>query len=460
MLSSSYNKSKKSKPKSRELEVAKEENKSDSGNEASVIDRGSRSCLNWEERGLRFRDLGGMKGVVEDLKDTCRGVRGSDAQWVEFCCMDLLVVERPHWLVPIADEVGCPLYEICATQLPLLPEALVLEKGGGRNSQQSPISFATKPSLACLLIFSSSVLNSLFTRTFCASEENIRDLFSKAYRIAPSIVFIDEIDAIASKREKLRTGMEQRIEDNSNVRPGGVLVNGATNRPHAIDSASRRRGCFDQEILIDVPDERATPGFVGVDLESLISKAANLAMKRGPELLMLEKLNLELTVLLYGPGRFGNVLFVPAPGPNEQGLILRALARKMPVDASVDLDAVGKMEACVDFNGADVADMMRKASVPVLEEKYPSVDSDFISEPCRTKMAQIESTVAEISPSVPKRVYCYSHFLFIFKAKLWSNLSFSDPFFGSSLAAAKTILQNLFKVEERLLLILQYSNCV
>lgn len=70
MLSSSYIESKKSKPKSRELEVAKEENKSDLGNEASVIDGGSRSCLNWEERGPRFRDLGGMKGVVEDLKDT------------------------------------------------------------------------------------------------------------------------------------------------------------------------------------------------------------------------------------------------------------------------------------------------------------------------------------------------------------------------------------------------------
>lgn len=76
-------------------------------------------------------------------------------------------MERPHWLVPIANEVGCPLYEICATQL--------------------------------------------VSGALGASEENIRDLFSKAYRIAPSIVFIDEIDAIASKREKLRTGMEQRI---------------------------------------------------------------------------------------------------------------------------------------------------------------------------------------------------------------------------------------------------------
>lgn len=56
------------------------------------------------------------------------------------------------------------------------------------------------------------------------------------------------------------------------------------------------------------------------------------------------------------PDRFSNVLFVPAPGPNERGLVLKALARKMSVDASVDLQAVGKMEECKYFNGADLLD--------------------------------------------------------------------------------------------------------
>ena len=162
-----------------------------------------------------------------------------------------------------------------------------------------------------------------------ASEENIRDLFSKAYRTAPSIVFIDEIDAIASKRENLNREMERRIvtqlmtcmdesnrlvqpadgdkeSETSDHKPGYVLVIGATNRPDAVDPALRRPGRFDREIALGVPDEsaradilsvitrnlrlegsfdlarlaRSTPGFVGADLAALANKAGNLAMKR------------------------------------------------------------------------------------------------------------------------------------------------------------------------------------
>lgn len=162
-----------------------------------------------------------------------------------------------------------------------------------------------------------------------ASEENIRELFSKAYRTAPSIVFIDEIDAIASKRESLQREMERRIVtqlmtcmdeshrleksadgktdlEKSDSNSSFVLVIGATNRPDAVDPALRRPGRFDCEILLDVPDEigrveilsvltrnlrieggfdlmkiaRATPGFVGADLAALTDMAGNLAMER------------------------------------------------------------------------------------------------------------------------------------------------------------------------------------
>ncbi|KAK6144648.1 hypothetical protein DH2020_021468 [Rehmannia glutinosa] len=160
------------------------------------------------------------------------------------------------------------------------------------------------------------------------SEENIRELFSKAIRTAPSIVFIDEIDAIASKRTNLR-GMEVRIvsqlltcmdesrnlvklvDDNAGsgsscCRPGYVLVIGTTNSPDALDPALRRGGRFDCEFLLSVPDEsarlqilskltcnikaggaldlvklaRSTPGFVGADLEALVDEAGNIAMNR------------------------------------------------------------------------------------------------------------------------------------------------------------------------------------
>ncbi|XP_075493167.1 cell division control protein 48 homolog C-like [Primulina tabacum] len=162
-----------------------------------------------------------------------------------------------------------------------------------------------------------------------SSEENIRDLFAKAYRTAPSIIFIDEIDVIASKRENLLRETDRRIvtqlmtcidetnklvkpvngnedSETSNSRPGHVLVIGATNRPDAIDPALRRPGRFDCEFVLGVPDEKArvemlkvltrnlkvegaldlkkvarsTPGFVGADLAALVKKAGILAMKR------------------------------------------------------------------------------------------------------------------------------------------------------------------------------------
>ncbi|XP_010497964.1 PREDICTED: cell division control protein 48 homolog C-like [Camelina sativa] len=151
-----------------------------------------------------------------------------------------------------------------------------------------------------------------------ASEENIRELFSKAYRTAPSIVFIDEIDAIGSKRENQQREMEKRIvtqlltcmdgPDNKGpeASAGFVLVIGATNRPDALDPALRRSGRFDCEIALSVPDEdaraeilsvvaqklrlegpfdkktiaRLTPGFVGADLEGVANMAGRIATKR------------------------------------------------------------------------------------------------------------------------------------------------------------------------------------
>ncbi|GAU38457.1 hypothetical protein TSUD_151800 [Trifolium subterraneum] len=153
------------------------------------------------------------------------------------------------------------------------------------------------------------------------SEEKIRELFSKAKKTAPSIIFIDEIDAIASKRENSQQRMETRIvtqlltcmegaaySRSSNEPTAHVLVIGATNRIDEIDSALRRPGRFDREILVGIPDEsareeilllhtsncnhklddsidlrkiaRSTPGFVGADLEALVGKVSELAFQR------------------------------------------------------------------------------------------------------------------------------------------------------------------------------------
>jgi transitional endoplasmic reticulum ATPase len=152
------------------------------------------------------------------------------------------------------------------------------------------------------------------------AEERLRNIFEEAEQNAPSIIFIDEIDAIAPKREEVVGEVEKRIVsqlltlmDGLKSR-GQVVVIAATNRPNAIDPALRRPGRFDREIEIGVPskegrkeilqihtrgmplaedvslDELAaiTHGFVGADLQSLCKEAAMKVLRR-----ILPKINLE-----------------------------------------------------------------------------------------------------------------------------------------------------------------------
>ncbi len=144
------------------------------------------------------------------------------------------------------------------------------------------------------------------------SEERLRELFEEAEENAPSIIFIDEIDAIAPKREEVSGEVERRtvaqlltLMDGLKSR-GQVVVIGATNRPDALDQAIRRGGRFDREIEIGVPDRDGrsevlqihtrgmplddkvdldemadtTHGFVGADLESLCKEAAMRVLRR------------------------------------------------------------------------------------------------------------------------------------------------------------------------------------
>ncbi|KAG6603180.1 Cell division control protein 48-like C, partial [Cucurbita argyrosperma subsp. sororia] len=595
MLRTSYAESKKSKnehlEKSVELEVAIDNKVAEKicvGNASKgVLQKETQDSPNGTEvetgeakdEGPRFKDLGGMKSVLDELK------------------MEVIV----------------PLYH---PQLPLWlgvrPMAGILLHGPpGCGKTKLAHAIANETGVPFYKISATEVVSGVSG----ASEENIRELFSKAYRTAPSIVFIDEIDAIASKRENLQREMERRIvtqlmtcmdgfhklvestdasskKDNSNVRPGYVLVIGATNRPDAVDPALRRPGRFDREIVLGVPDEnarteilsvltsnlrlegsfdllkiaRATPGFVGADLTALANKAGNLAMKRiidqrkcelssdvvdkehmedwwkqpwlpeemdklaitmtdfeeaiqmvqpslrregfsaipsvkwedvggleqlraefdryvvrrvkypedyeGPELLnkyvgeselavrtlfsrartcspcilffdevdalttkrgkeggwVVERLLNQLLIELDGaeqrrgvfvigatnrpevmdpavlrPGRFGKLLYVPLPGPTERGLVLKALGRKKPIDIGVDLLAIGQMQACDNFSGADLAALMNEAAMAALEEKLTSVSSNLESASCTIKTTDFERALTKISPSVSEK---------------------------------------------------------
>ncbi len=144
------------------------------------------------------------------------------------------------------------------------------------------------------------------------AEKRIRDIFEEAEKNAPSIIFIDEIDAIASKREESYGEVERRVVaqllatmDGLKDR-GKVVVIAATNRPNSIDPALRRPGRFDREVEIGVPKQesrlqilkihtrnmplnedvkleevsRITHGFVGADMEVLCKEAAMVVLRR------------------------------------------------------------------------------------------------------------------------------------------------------------------------------------
>jgi transitional endoplasmic reticulum ATPase len=152
----------------------------------------------------------------------------------------------------------------------------------------------------------------IMSKYYGESEERLRNVFQQAEKNAPSIIFIDEIDSIAPKREEVTGEVERRIVaqllslmDGMSAR-GKVVVIGATNRVNAVDPALRRPGRFDREIEIGVPDRngrlqilqihtRGMPlakdvnlekmadishGFVGADLQALSKEAAIRALRR------------------------------------------------------------------------------------------------------------------------------------------------------------------------------------
>ena len=151
----------------------------------------------------------------------------------------------------------------------------------------------------------------IVSKYYGESEQKLREIFEEAQRDAPSIIFIDEIDSIAPKREEVTGELERRVVaqllslmDGLKSR-GEVIVIAATNRPDSIDEALRRGGRFDREIEIGIPDRGGrlqilyvhtrgmplekkmkldevadvTHGFVGADISSLCKEAAMHALR-------------------------------------------------------------------------------------------------------------------------------------------------------------------------------------
>jgi len=152
----------------------------------------------------------------------------------------------------------------------------------------------------------------IMSKFYGESEARLREIFQKAQETAPSIIFIDELDAIAPKREDVTGEVERRVVaqllslmDGMGAR-GNIIVIGATNRPNAIDPALRRPGRFDREVEIGVPDKEGryeilqihtrnmplaqdvdlkrlseiTHGYTGADVSALSRESAMKALRR------------------------------------------------------------------------------------------------------------------------------------------------------------------------------------
>jgi len=195
----------------------------------------------------------------------------------------------------------------------------------------------------------------IMSKFYGESEARLREIFQKAQETAPSIIFIDELDAIAPKREEVTGEVEHRVVaqllslmDGMGAR-GNIIVIGATNRPNAIDPALRRPGRFDREIEIGVPDKI---------------------------------------------------------GRHE---ILQIHTRAMPLTSDVNLDRLS--EICHGYTGADISALCREAAMKSLRRYLPQVNLEderipsAMLEKMEVNLDDFMNAYREITPTAMREVY-------------------------------------------------------
>jgi transitional endoplasmic reticulum ATPase len=195
----------------------------------------------------------------------------------------------------------------------------------------------------------------IMSKFYGESEAKLREIFQQAQQNAPSIIFIDELDAIAPKREEVTGEVERRVVaqllalmDGLSGR-GNVIVIGATNRPGALDPALRRPGRFDREIEIGVPDKR---------------------------------------------GRYE---------------ILQIHTRGMPLAEDVDLKKLSEMSH--GYTGADVAALCRETAMKALRRYLPQINLEeerippSVLEKMEVKMEDFTNAYKEVTPTAMREVY-------------------------------------------------------
>ncbi len=245
------------------------------------VKEGSADDIEMSLDGLTYEDVGGLKDEIHKVRE-----------------MIELPLKHPELFktLGINPPKGVLLYGPPGTGKTLIAKAVANESGASFFSIQGP---------------------EIMSKFYGETEERLRGIFEKAAQEAPSIIFIDELDSIAPKRDDVKGEVERRmvaqlltLMDGMKSRQN-VIVIGATNRPDAIDPALRRPGRFDREIEIGVPDRQGryeilqihtrgmpieggeekydeilkwlaavTHGFVGADLAALSREAAMKALRR------------------------------------------------------------------------------------------------------------------------------------------------------------------------------------
>jgi len=195
----------------------------------------------------------------------------------------------------------------------------------------------------------------IMSKFYGESEARLREIFQKAQETAPSIIFIDEMDAIAPKREEVTGEVERRVVaqllslmDGMGSR-GNIIVIGATNRPNAIDPALRRPGRFDREIEIGVPDKA---------------------------------------------GRYE---------------VLQIHTRTMPLTSDVDLHRLS--DICHGYTGADISALCREAAMKALRRYLPEINLEeeripsHILEKMDVRLDDFTAAYREVTPTAMREVY-------------------------------------------------------
>lgn len=242
----------------------------------TIIRAQARGTANGAPRRVSYEDIGGLGKELQRIRE---------------------MIELPLKYPAVFDRLGVEP-----------PKGVLLYGPPGTGKTLIARAVAAETNAAFFVINGPEIINKFYGE----SESRLRGVFQEAQRRAPSIIFIDELDALAPRRTEMGGEVERRIVGqllalmDGMASRGQIVIIGATNQPNALDTALRRPGRFDREIALRVPDVRGrteilhihskdaalandidfarlaqlTPGFVGADLEALCREAAMIALRR------------------------------------------------------------------------------------------------------------------------------------------------------------------------------------